>query len=43
MKNRIADFCFRWSVAFGLVLTAAFLVSGIAMHAAVLRIIWKWL
>ena len=42
-KNIVTDFCLRWSCVFGLVLALAYVVSGLAMHFAVLRVLWKWL
>jgi len=42
-KNIVIDFCLRWACVFGLVLALAYVVSGLVMHFAVLRVLWKWL
>ena len=43
MRNRIADFCWRWLMVFGIVALAAYVASGLVMHYAVCRALWRWL
>ena len=43
MKNRLTEFCLRWFIVFSCLAVAAYIVSGLVMHWAVCRALWRWL